>query len=64
MRQTGESERPGEVLHQAGATATSMYSQGKLVWQVRDHRTGNIAVTEHLAHTSHWEPEHRWELPR
>lgn len=57
MKDTGEPERLGEVVHQAGSTATAV-----LVWEVRRHRDGLIRTTKKLALTSHWEPEDRWEV--
>jgi hypothetical protein len=63
VKDTGEPEQLGEVLYQAGATATAVHDEnGNLAWEVRRHRDGMVRTTKKLAHTSHWEPEDRWKV--
>lgn len=65
MKETGEPDRAGEVLHQAGSTAVSVLTPGGgMHWNVKNHTSGEIVATKALAHIDHWESVHRWELPK
>ena len=58
VKDTGEPDRVGEVLHQHGATATAVVAEAgegaELVWEVRRHSDDRVRHTRKLAHTSHW----------
>jgi len=56
MNTDGRPQRAGQIVRQAGATATAVYTGAGLRWQVRRHRDGLIRTTSCLAHTSHWRP--------
>ena len=57
MKDSGEPDRVGEVLHQAGATATAVETVDGLAWEVHQHTDGTTTTTKRLAHTEHWHPQ-------
>jgi hypothetical protein len=55
VKETGEPDTAGEVLTQAGATATTVKDDsGELIWEVRREHDRRVRRTSKLAHTSHW----------
>jgi hypothetical protein len=54
VKATGEPDRAGEVVRQAGATAVAVGTTEGLEWHVTREHDGLVRTTKRLAHTSHW----------
>ena len=59
MKLTGHADLVGEVLYQAGGTATAIVHNGHMIWEVRREHDGIVRHTHRLAHTSHWSAQPR-----